>query len=523
MCPPRELHPLPKSVQWHDGLLILRERTTLAVSPAFESAILALFRQTWGQFTHNSLALEIRTNPSLRDHQFSITSVSATGATLPSLRPRLPEKTPASATALTGEQAPPVHILHVSGDGIAASATGTAAARHAWFTLLQLLQPSRHAGEYSLPHVEIHDWPDIGFRGLHLCVFPETTELALEKAIRLAALLKFTHLTIEFWGMLKFDALRELSWPHAWDKQRASRLFDIARGFGLEIIPMFNGWGHAPASRVAMGRHVVLDQNPALAPLFEPDGWTWCVSNPESQKILRAVYDELIELAGPGRYFIIGCDEAYSHATCDSCRRHDPVELFTGHINSLAKFVQSRGRRPIMWGDALLERARWPVPYEANACPVLSTHESLPHLSRDIVIADWHYGVTTGEIATLAHFREQGFDVLGCPWGMSRANSLLTANAAIKQSGGFLSTTWNSIEECIPQLIITATHAWNAGNLPATVTPERLSIPECGWPHNLGWPLARTVSASLLRKLIPAGGDYHRAGWTRCELEPRSV
>lgn len=62
---------------------------------------------------------------------------------------------------------------------------------------------------------------------------------------------------------------------------------------GLEVVPMFNCWGHASGSRIRHGRHVVLDQNPRLAPLFEPDGWTWCLTNPRAQALLRSVCDEL--------------------------------------------------------------------------------------------------------------------------------------------------------------------------------------------------------------------------------------
>ena len=75
---------------------------------------------------------------------------------------------------------------------------------------------------------------------------------------------------------------------------------------------MFNHLGHASASRSSYGRHVVLDQNPRLATLFEPDGWTWCLSNPETLELLRAIRSELIELFGEGGFFHIGCDEAYS-------------------------------------------------------------------------------------------------------------------------------------------------------------------------------------------------------------------
>lgn len=122
-----------------------------------------------------------------------------------------------------------------------------------------------------------------------MCVFPETTLSALEKIINLLGMHKYTHVVIEFWGMLKIDTLHELSWPEAYSKDEVKPLLQRVRDLGMEPIPMFNHWGHATGSRSWFGRHVVLDKNPLLAPLFEPGGWTWCLTNPESLKTLSNI------------------------------------------------------------------------------------------------------------------------------------------------------------------------------------------------------------------------------------------
>jgi hypothetical protein len=461
VAPPRTIHPYPNRIAWGDGAWSFQRRVKLAVGADTDPGVVALMQETWRQFTLGGVELDVTRERTLRTGQFALADAHP------------PDTQPQDTYALVA-----------NADGVAASAVDTAAMRHAWFTLLQLLQAGDER-RCTVPHVEIHDWPSLKFRGLHLCIFHETTPLMIEKAIRLAALYKFTHVVLEFWGMLRLDALKELAWPEAWTKAEAGKLVGIARGLGLEVIPMFNSWGHAAACRIKYGRHVVLDQNPQLAPLFEPDGWTWCLSNPRVQALLRSVCDELLEFAGPGQFFHIGCDEAYSHATCDRCRQTDRVKLFVDHVNGLADHLAQHGRRAIMWGDALLGE-----------------------VSHKIVIADWQYDVTKGDVPTLAHFRERGYETLACPWN-SLANIQTLARAAAANHSGLLMTTWHHLAQSIPTLAWTATCAW-------TESQAALGMKQCDWSR------MRATTASHLRNLVPAGGRYERAGWNPFEqpLEP---
>ena len=79
------------------------------------------------------------------------------------------------------------------------------------------------------------------------------------------------------------------------DEQDTMTLIELANDFGMEVVPMTNHLGHASQARGGMGKHAVLDQNPRLATLFEPDGWTWCLSNPRVHTLLRRFREELIE------------------------------------------------------------------------------------------------------------------------------------------------------------------------------------------------------------------------------------
>jgi hypothetical protein len=250
----------------------------------------------------------------------------------------------------------------------------------------------------------------------------------------------------------------------------------------------------------------VLDQNPSYATLFEPDGWTWCLSNPDVRKLLKSIREELCELAGDGKYFHIGFDEAYSHATCDKCRREDPAKIFGDFLNEISRDLKKSGRRAIMWGDALM-RAK---DYEGQKTTALSredqrTHEALDTLSKDIIIADWQYRITEGNVPSLEYFQSKGFDVAPAPWH-NRDNIETLAKAAVEQkSFGFMQTTWHTLPEVFYMFNQSAQGSW-------------YPYVEKALSDIINTSIAITTMAGFLRKLVPVNGDYMDAGWSAGEV-----
>ena len=207
--------------------------------------------------------------------------------------------------------------------GLDISASDENGVLNALKTLRQLAEPERGMEKlryYFLPKMYVEDEPAMAFRGMHICWFPESEAIFIEKCIRMAAYYKFNYVVLEPWAVFDYKSHPEFSWAEKKIKTKTIRkLVSMARSQGLILIPQLNLFGHAPASRHISGKHPVLDFHPEMQPLFEPDGWTWCLSNPATRRYLTEMTLELYEAFDSPPYFHIGCDEAYSMGTCLTC------------------------------------------------------------------------------------------------------------------------------------------------------------------------------------------------------------
>lgn len=338
---------------------------------------------------------------------------------------------------------------------------------------------------------------------VHFCIFPETELWELERFIRVSAALKYSHIVLEFWGMLRYDCLKELGWSFAFEKEQIKPLIRMANDLGLEVIPMFNHWGHASASRAMNGKHVVLDQNPRLQPLFSKDGWTWAIAKPEVQKLLSSVRRELIELCGEGRFFHLGCDEAYNfEITCEN------YTVLTDYLNGIADELALSGRRPLVWGDMLIakhEGFNTNNRYIVSCRDVETEQKILSALSRRIIIADWQYSASEAPVETALIFKNAGFDTLLCPWDSvySRDSIAPCVNTVVQHSlFGVMQTTWNTLSIGMRDVSKAAFAAWCSS--PGEELPSLTYF--------------SVKSAETVRCAYPVNGDYEKAGWAKHQV-----
>ena len=392
--------------------------------------------------------------------------------------------------------------LRVTEEGIALAARDYPALVRGMMVLLMRVEPvdlTEGQERFRIESCALESRYTVQTRMLHLCVFPETTPDFLRKCLRLAGVMQYTHLVLEFWGMLKFDCLKELSWENAFSKEFAGQLGKEARDLGMDVVPMLNHLGHASACRVSGGKHVVLDQNPRLAPLFSPDGWSWNLRSPRVPDLLRELRRELYEVFPGAQYFHLGCDEVYSYETGDEAQA-----LMARFLRDRIEEVLQEGKRPIIWGDMLLNSQACGVgkPYFCGCDTPEHARQLLEAIPRETVIADWHYDVLQPPVKTSIYLKQQGFQVLGAPW-FQRENCRAYVDT-VRDSGlmGIMVTTWHTLAQQMPHIV---TDALLCGAYQSPWSGPEISR-------------VRTETAALLRKVSGPAATYAQAGWTDSQI-----
>lgn len=339
--------------------------------------------------------------------------------------------------------------------------------RYALYSLRQIAIPARGTKSiegWIIPRAKITDFSVSAFRGIHICWFHETNPKQIERLIRLAAYYKLNYAVIEPWGTFRSKVAPWYGWSDgSMTKKELTRIKKIADDLGITLIPQLNVFGHATMSRILAGKHAALDFSPEYQPLFEPAaGWNWCLSNPETRKLIIALIKELHETFGRPPYFHIGCDEA-DPPSCPDCLAVPYSELFINHLKAINQAISSLGARTMMWHDMLLECGdkRWDGFYAFGSSQTAKAAATLP---KDIIICDWYYEKAKSAYPTLDYFKSLGYDVLACPWTNISGIDAQGAYAHSANLYGVLGTLWHHFygEDLVNIYTHLANICWNA-------------------------------------------------------------
>lgn len=345
---------------------------------------------------------------------------------------------------------------------------------HGARTLLQLVTGGG-SGPKALVGAQIVDYPQLSFRGLHICIFPDTELEIVRRQILAAARFKYNAVALEFWSSLKSKRRPETAYENAYTPDQIRPLIQLGRSLQLEMIPALNSWGHASGMRSRSGHHAVLDRFPQMKDLYEPGGWSFCLSNPDIYPHLFDRYDELLELFENPKYFHAGMDEAWGYegyAPCERCKGKVPHELIAAHIRKIHEYFAKKNIRVLMWHDMFVERdhPRFGRTSPANSVPPVNSHLALASLPKDVIIDAWNYS-DTKQWPIPQYFRELGYPVVVSPW-KTRANSILLVNIA-KQFDltGVLHTTWDSLDMLLPSIGESGVLAWTEPGFDLNTVP----------------------------------------------------
>jgi len=478
-----KIYPMPYKYDEKDEFFVFSGKLTVKYNEDFpKERTLTLLAELWSNFTGAMTEIEFVRDASLLPH-----TISAGGV-----------------TAVCPDEFE--HAISVTTAGFGAAAKEYKGLIHAFCTLLQIIQPERIDNEdfkkFHMSCCDVFDKPSMAFRCFHISFLPGMFT-TVQQTIRMCGLMKYSHILIEFFGTMEFDCLKELSYKGAYKKDQIRPLIEEAQALGLELVPMFNHLGHAASADNSTGVHVVLNQAPHMAALFEPDGWTFCLSNPQTKALLKSIRRELIELCGDGKFFHMGGDEAHSLGTCDVCRKTPPEKLYADYVNEVAEEMKAEGRRVIIWGETMLEHDRWRYhtdsfghKYEASEGTPPTAYKALDMLDKSVIINDWQYEIWDDNVITSEYLKQKGFDVI-----TASATEVKNTDAlckAVRKHGyfGHMQTVWS--KKFLPILITRGgTSSWSE-NIDAIDKLER-------GEHNFvrQYMLMGHRSGDLLRKVLP--------------------
>ena len=329
-------------------------------------------------------------------------------------------------------------------------------------TLLQMA--TKAGGRTEIAGARMVDYPQLGFRSLHICIFPNTELEGVRQAILLAARYKYNAIVIEPWASLKSVKHPETAYEHTYTPDQIRPLIHLGKALQMEMIPMLNSWGHASGMRGNSAQHVVLDRFPQFKPLYEEDGWSFCLTNPDIYPHLFDRYGELLELFENPRYFHLGLDEAWGHRglmESNRCRGENPRETLAAHLKKIVGYFSERNIQVFMWHDMFIQRDHPTLGRlsPANSIPPFNSHLVLEQLPKNVIMAAWNYSATQ-EWPVMQYFEEKGFPVVACPWKV-RKNAVQMVETS-KKLGimGMMQTTWDSLDVTLPTVGEAGVVAW---------------------------------------------------------------
>ena len=114
----------------------------------------------------------------------------------------------------------------------------------------------------------------------------------------------------------------------------------------IEVVPEVPSLSHSEYILVAHPELRECDDEPFAA--------TACPSNPDLNKLVFELYDEVINVFEP-KSLHIGHDEWWNVCICDKCRDKDPNELYVNNVLESYNYLKHRGIKTYMWADKLVQ------------------------------------------------------------------------------------------------------------------------------------------------------------------------
>ncbi len=255
-------------------------------------------------------------------------------------------------------------------------------------TLRQMLEQSNG----QLHCINITDWPNMPFRGVHLTLANNmpTFEKLKELIVNMSRC-KINKFVLEYDDKFPFEKHPIIVHPSALTKDQIRELIAFGKNYFIDIIPLLDSLGHAQA-------YLTHDEYQHLAEL-PGNTAEMCSSNPETLKFIKELWAEILEVHEDCEFAHITGDEVFRLGDfCPKCRESADSnrlsELFFSYYKDLSEWMLERGKRPIMWADIAL---KYP--------------ESVSVMPKEVIFNDWEYRGNGSEWSVARIFKEPGMTI----------------------------------------------------------------------------------------------------------------
>jgi hypothetical protein len=249
----------------------------------------------------------------------------------------------------------------------------------------------------------------------------------------------------------EYQSHPELRQANASNAEQIKKLVAECRKHHVRLIPQFQCLGHQSWSKNTaplLRQYPQFDETPGKYP-DNKDIYcrSWCPLNPEVNKVVFALMDELIDAfnadalhVGMDEVFLIGEDD------CPRCKGKNKAELFAKAVNDYHDhLVGTRKIEMLMWGDRLIDASKYKYgKWEASANGTAGAIDMIP---KDIIICDWHYEQRDA-YESVPMFLEKGFRVWPASWRKPDAAKAFVDYSKQFDSPrmlGHLNTTWGAV------------------------------------------------------------------------------
>ncbi len=248
--------------------------------------------------------------------------------------------------------------------------------RAAFYALQTLRQIFAHT---NIPHLYIRDFPDLKFRGYYHDVtrgkIPKVE--TLKKLIDILAFTKHNVFQIyveHVFDFPQYDGIKEKTGYYTADEIIAIR--DYCEENFIDFQPSLSCFGHL-FELLQLDRYKHLrchkeDIDRRFAWNFRGQHHTIDPRKPESFEVIKSLFDEYLPLF-KSEWVNICCDETFDLKQLEK-EGYNYVDLYVDFVTKITDYVNSLGKRVMMWGDIAREHP-----------------EALDRLPKDVMFIKWNY------------------------------------------------------------------------------------------------------------------------------------